>query len=77
MEKYRDKISPSRIIGFSSWLIILKKILGDYPTPDGTGVRDYIHVMDLADGHVAALKKMFSADFCGVRIYNLGESIAI
>ena len=29
---------------------------GDYPTPDGTGVRDYIHVMDLAEGHVAALK---------------------
>ena len=28
---------------------------GDYPTPDGTGVRDYIHVMDLAEGHVAAL----------------------
>lgn len=30
----------------------------DYPTPDGTGVRDYIHVMDLAEGHLAALKKM-------------------
>ncbi len=29
---------------------------GDYPTPDGTGVRDYIHVMDLAEGHVAALR---------------------
>jgi len=28
---------------------------GDYPTPDGTGVRDYVHVMDLAEGHVAAL----------------------
>lgn len=28
----------------------------DYPTPDGTGVRDYIHVMDLAEGHVAALR---------------------
>lgn len=28
----------------------------DYPTPDGTGVRDYIHVMDIAEGHVAALK---------------------
>src|SRR3546814_792118 len=28
---------------------------GDYPTPDGTGVRDYIHVMDLAQGHLAAL----------------------
>ncbi|MDW9426484.1 UDP-glucose 4-epimerase GalE, partial [Yersinia enterocolitica] len=30
----------------------------DYPTPDGTGVRDYIHVVDLADGHVAAMKKL-------------------
>jgi len=45
---------------------------GDYPTSDGTGVRDYIHVMDLADSHVAALKKMFAADFFGVKIYNLG-----
>ena len=33
----------------------------DYPTPDGTGVRDYIHVMDLADGHVAALRRLFEA----------------
>ena len=32
---------------------------GDYPTPDGTGVRDYIHVMDLAEGHVAALRHLF------------------
>jgi UDP-glucose 4-epimerase len=32
---------------------------GDYPTPDGTGVRDYIHVVDLADGHVAALRHLF------------------
>lgn len=30
----------------------------DYGTPDGTGVRDYIHVMDLAEGHVAAVKKV-------------------
>lgn len=30
----------------------------DYPTPDGTGVRDYIHVVDLAQGHVAAIGKM-------------------
>lgn len=35
---------------------------GDYPTPDGTGVRDYIHVMDLAQGHVAALQKLFDAE---------------
>ena len=40
----------------------------DYPTADGTGVRDYIHVMDLAEGHVAALAKLTP----GVHIYNLG-----
>ena len=34
----------------------------DYPTPDGTGVRDYIHVMDLAEGHIAALRYMEKAD---------------
>ena len=42
----------------------------DYDTPDGTGVRDYIHVVDLAQGHVAALKKI-DAD-CGLKVYNLG-----
>ena len=42
----------------------------DYPTPDGTGVRDYIHVVDLAKGHVSALKKLESG--CGMFICNLG-----
>ncbi len=42
----------------------------DYPTPDGTGVRDYIHVVDLAVGHVAALKKL--ATNCGLFVCNLG-----
>ncbi len=42
----------------------------DYDTPDGTGVRDYIHVVDLARGHVAALKAIEKK--CGVGIYNLG-----
>ena len=42
----------------------------DYDTPDGTGVRDYIHVVDLAKGHVKALKKI--EDKSGVNIYNLG-----
>jgi UDP-glucose 4-epimerase len=42
----------------------------DYKTPDGTGVRDYIHVVDLAEGHVAALKKLDSKP--GLVIYNLG-----
>ena len=41
----------------------------DYPTPDGTGVRDYIHVVDLARGHVAAIKSLKEG---GVHIYNLG-----
>ena len=42
----------------------------DYPTVDGTGVRDYIHVMDLAEGHVKALEKLCEEK--GVLIYNLG-----
>ena len=41
-----------------------------YPTPDGTGIRDYIHVLDLAEGHVATLKKL--AQNPGLVIYNLG-----
>lgn len=43
---------------------------GDYPTPDGTGVRDYIHVMDLAEGHIAALRHKINEP--GVHTYNLG-----
>ena len=42
----------------------------DYDTPDGTGVRDYIHVVDLAKGHVKAMKKL--APGSGISIYNLG-----
>lgn len=42
----------------------------DYPTPDGTGVRDYIHVVDLARGHVCAIKKLETN--CGLFICNLG-----
>ncbi len=42
----------------------------DYPTPDGTGVRDYIHVVDLARGHVCAIRKLETK--CGLFICNLG-----
>lgn len=45
----------------------------DYPTPDGTGVRDYIHVMDLAEGHVAALRHLFDAP--GSFTVNLGTGV--
>jgi UDP-glucose 4-epimerase len=44
---------------------------GDYPTPDGTGVRDYIHVVDLARGHVAALNRLHHKAG-GVHTWNLG-----
>ena len=42
----------------------------DYPTPDGTGLRDYIHVMDLATGHVKALE--YALDHTGTEVFNLG-----
>ena len=45
----------------------------DYDTPDGTGVRDYIHVVDLAKGHVNSVDKVMSGT--GVNIYNLGTGI--
>ncbi len=45
----------------------------DYPTKDGTGVRDYIHVVDLADGHLKALRKLENTK--GVMIHNLGTGI--
>ena len=52
----------------------MRKELGvfgnDYDTPDGTGVRDYIHVVDLARGHVAALQAIEKN--CGLAVYNLG-----
>ena len=45
----------------------------DYPTPDGTGVRDYIHVVDLAKGHLAALR--YSGAHRGTEIINLGTGV--
>ena len=45
----------------------------DYDTPDGTGVRDYIHVVDLACGHVKALEKI--KEKAGLKVYNLGTGV--
>ena len=44
---------------------------GDFETEDGTGCRDYVHVMDLAQGHVAALDQILGGE-AGLKIYNLG-----
>jgi UDP-glucose 4-epimerase len=51
------------------------KVFGnDYPTPDGTCVRDYIHVCDIADAHVAALQQLASGDVeDSFRVYNIGR----
>ena len=67
---------PNNLVPYVAQVAIGKlKCLGvfgnDYDTPDGTGVRDYIHVVDLAKGHVAAIKKVEKTE-PGVLIYNLG-----
>jgi UDP-glucose 4-epimerase len=66
---------PNNLLPYVSQVAVgkLKRLSvfgGDYETPDGTGVRDYIHVVDLAVGHVAALAKL--AKNPGVVTYNLG-----
>ena len=65
---------PNNLMPFIAQVAVGKReklsVFGDsYPTPDGTGVRDYIHVMDLAEGHAAALERMSP----GVTTYNLGS----
>ncbi|MDZ7627217.1 MAG: UDP-glucose 4-epimerase GalE [Parvularculaceae bacterium] len=55
----------------------LKIFGGDYPTPDGTGVRDYIHVVDLARGHLAALEFLASKKSAGAVDINLGTGLGV
>ena len=64
---------PNNLMPFVSQVAVGRReklmVFGsDYPTVDGTGVRDYIHVLDLAEGHVAALERIAA----GVAAYNLG-----
>lgn len=65
-----NNIAPSICQVASGRLPAVSVFGNDYPTPDGTGVRDYIHIMDLAAGHVKALDKLFSG--CGLMVHNLG-----
>lgn len=69
---------PNNLMPFITQVAVGKfkelQIFGsDYPTVDGTGVRDYIHVVDLAKGHLKALEKILSLN--GVEAYNLGTGI--
>jgi UDP-glucose 4-epimerase len=66
---------PNNLVPFIAQVAVgrrdrLKVFGDDYPTPDGTGVRDYIHVVDLAAGHLAALEAL--ADRGGCHAWNLG-----
>lgn len=68
---------PNNLMPFISQVAVgrlpqLRVFGGDYPTPDGTGVRDYIHVVDLAIGHVKALDWLAKGDTTGARAINLG-----
>lgn len=69
---------PNNLLPYVSQVAIGKlkqlSVFGaDYPTQDGTGVRDYIHVQDLADGHLSALRTVLQKT--GVNIWNLGTGI--
>lgn len=66
---------PNNLMPFITQVAVGKlkelRIFGnDYPTIDGTGVRDYIHVVDLAQGHIKALEKVLATN--GIEAYNLG-----
>jgi UDP-glucose 4-epimerase len=66
---------PNNLLPYISQVAVGKRphlrIFGDdYPTADGTGIRDYIHVVDLASGHLRALDKL--GEFRGTAVYNLG-----
>jgi UDP-glucose 4-epimerase len=69
------KGSPNNLMPYISQVAVGKlkqlSVFGnDYPTPNGTGIRDYIHVVDLAGGHVKAMRHLLGKT--GVHIYNLG-----
>lgn len=69
---------PNNLMPYVSQVAIGKREMlsvfgGDYPTKDGTGVRDYIHVVDLAKGHVAAVA--YAEKSTGIEVFNLGTSV--
>ena len=68
-----NNLMPYIVRVASGELEILSVFGNDYDTPDGTGVRDYIHVMDLAKGHLKALEKALDSE--GVFYYNLGTGV--
>ena len=75
-EMGEDKPRPSTLMTLCIYQVLGKrdKVFGmDFFTKDGTGVRDYIHPMDLATAHISALRHMQSTNTCD--IYNLGNGV--
>ncbi len=68
-----NNLMPYIVRVASGELEVLSVFGDDYDTPDGTGVRDYIHVVDLAKGHLKALEKISELD--GIHYYNLGTGV--
>jgi len=69
---------PNNLMPYVSQVAVGKRefltVFGnDYPTPDGTGVRDYIHVVDLVEGHLAALRKLLDDTEKACHVWNLGS----
>jgi UDP-glucose 4-epimerase len=56
---------------------LLRVFGNDWPTHDGTGVRDYIHIVDLAQGHLSALNKLINGGLKGFEVYNLGTGTGL
>ncbi|MHB8421400.1 MAG: UDP-glucose 4-epimerase GalE [Leptospirales bacterium] len=66
----RSHLIPAVLDTLTGRIQELKVFGNDYPTPDGTGVRDYIHVMDLVDAHLIALRRLLKGEIAGT--FNLG-----
>ena len=69
-KKGKKKLNPFDLVDDFDYDFAESFEMDDYETEDGTGVRDYIHVVDLANGHIAALKAIENK--CGASIYNMG-----
>lgn len=70
--------TPNNLIPYVTQVAVGKRdrlqVFGnDYPTPDGTGIRDYVHVMDIAHGHLKALEGLFNNNQGLLEVYNLGS----
>ncbi|KAI6654153.1 UDP-glucose 4-epimerase [Oopsacas minuta] len=65
-----SNLLPATIYALAGKIPEIKIFGDDYPTPDGTGVRDYIHIMDLSEGHLSALK--YCNANTGLHVFNLG-----